>query len=90
MIKKLQLVVLGVVVLQGASLDAMENKATNSPRRALSCSAEGRKDPVEINKTEKGIKRQYTHRSMPHYLEGTNFDWPTELKKNPRLAWLPI
>ena len=44
MFTKLQLVMLGVVVLQGANLNAMnQDKVSNSPRNPLSCSQEARK-----------------------------------------------
>jgi len=90
MIKKLQLVVIGLIVSQGICLNAMESKNSNSPRIVLSGSAEGRKHPVEIDKVEKGAKRQCIHPSEPIYIKIEGRYWPAELKKNPRLAWLPI
>jgi hypothetical protein len=93
MITKLQLVALGLVVSQGADLVAMEHKASNSLQNSLSCSAEARKavkHQVEMNKVAEGAKRQCVHLSMPKCFEGEGRDWAAELKKNPRLAWLPI
>jgi hypothetical protein len=89
MIKKLQLVVLGLIVSQGICLNAMD-KTTNSPRPVLSRSVEGRKHPVEADKVEKGVKRQCLNLSAPSYIVEEKRDWAVELKKNPRLAWLPI
>jgi hypothetical protein len=94
MIKKLQLVVLGVVVLQAMDMSAMENKAANSPRSRLSLSAEIAKrttvkHPVEVDK-EKYTKRQCLNLSIPRYILEGRLDWETELKKNPDLVWLPI
>jgi hypothetical protein len=93
MIKKLQLVVLGWVVFQGAGLSAMENKAS-ALRNSLSRSADSEKrvvikHPVEMDK-EKHAKRQCMHLSVPKYILVEKLDWPAELKKNPNLAWLPI
>ncbi len=95
MIKNLQLVALGVVVLQAAGMNASENKATNCPRSQLSLSAEIAKratvkHPVEINQVEKGTKRQCLNLSIPSYIVLERRDWHAELQKNPDLAWLPI
>lgn len=65
MFTRLQLVVLGLVISQGVTLSAMENKVPNSPRNALSCSQESRlkegdvllvgalKRSLEVRKEEK-------------------------------------
>ena len=95
MIKKLQLVALGWIVFQGAGLSAMENKTTGSLGSLLSRSAEVErraavKHLVEMNKMEKGAKRQCMPLSIPMYIEVEGRNWVEELKKNPNLAWLPI
>jgi hypothetical protein len=95
MIKNLQLVALGVVVLQAVGMNASENKATNSPRSRLSLSAEIAKrstvkHQIEMNKIEKGTKRQCFNVSVPSYIVLERRDWHAELQKNPDLAWLPI
>ncbi|HEX4068902.1 MAG TPA: hypothetical protein VHX42_02290 [Candidatus Babeliales bacterium] len=100
MFTKLQLVVLGIVVLQGIDLGAMD-KSMGSPRKVtLSCSAEARKEaemmraaikrPVEADQLEKHAKRQCMHVSIPKYILEEKLNWHVELEKNPNLVWLPI
>jgi hypothetical protein len=93
MIKKLQLVALGVVVLQAVGLGAMEGQATDSPRNWLFSTELAKrvtvKHPVGIDK-EKHAKRQCLNLSVPRYVLEGKLDWHAELKKNPNLAWLPI
>jgi|SRR5579862_4919834 hypothetical protein len=83
MFTKLQLVMLGVVVLQGAGLSAMDKG--KSPRNPLSCSQEARrtdsgelmvkiaaiKRPLEISKEEK---------------MDVHYPWPGG---NPEIYWYP-
>ena len=58
MSSKWQVIVLGVVIVQGASLGAMENKATNSPRNALACSTEVRKEAATVEALKRSLERK--------------------------------
>lgn len=58
MSSKWQIAALGVVIIQGASSQAMENKAPNSPRNPLACSAEVRKEAGVVEALKRSVERK--------------------------------
>lgn len=87
MFKRLQLVALGVVVLQAGSMSAMENKAPNSPRKVtnsprklkqpLSCSQEARRSDSGDFAVVKGLKRSLEARKdESSSAVGVYYPWP--------------
>ncbi len=79
MFKNLQLVVLGVVVLQAAGMNAMENKSQTSPqtpRSPLSCSQQARRDSGDFP-TVAGLKRSLEKRKEePNSTSYAYYPWP--------------
>jgi hypothetical protein len=82
MLKRLQLVVLGVVVLQAAGMSAMENKSQTSPqtprtpRPQISCSQEARRDSGDFS-TVAGLKSSLERRKDEQkYVSYAYYPWP--------------
>lgn len=80
MFKKLQLVVLGVVVLQAVGMNAMENKVSNSPRKLrnpLSHSQEPRLSNSGDFIVVKGLKRSLeVSKEVRNYTPQAYYPWP--------------
>jgi hypothetical protein len=72
MSNKWQIVVLGLAVVQGAGLGAMENKTPNSPRRnPLSCS---REEAVIAEVLKKKLSVEKIEKPTPKY--DVYYPWP--------------
>lgn len=88
MFTKWQMLLLGLMVSQGACLNAMD-KTTSSPRKSLSCSQEAKK--VAILKSSSECKFEKNKKSR-----GCSGGYPADpylaelLKKDPRIEFLPI
>jgi hypothetical protein len=76
MFTKLQLVVLGVVVLQGAGLSASE-KVAKSPRNLLSCSQEARRTDSGDFAVIAALKRPLdASKEEKNYTSNLYYPWP--------------
>jgi hypothetical protein len=87
MFTKLQLVMLGVVVLQGAGLNGMD-KAGKSPRSPLSCSQEARKvESGDFTAVIVAMKRpREVSKEEKNNTSNLYYPWPGG---NPEAHWHP-
>jgi hypothetical protein len=95
MFNKWQLVLLGVVVFQGAALNAMDKITNASQKVSLDRSQEIK---IKSEAIVAAVKRSAENRKVkengdyhiPGFILAAGLNWPEELKRNPDLAWLPI